>query len=80
MPTVHYGKLPEQDLLEIWNTDSGQFYREKFKERDRIYNTVFSKSSFDSSLVKLNEAFDDAKKAMPQAHDGCRVCHYLYDI
>jgi hypothetical protein len=31
-------------------------------------------------MIKLQEAFAKAREAMPAAPEGCRTCHYLYDI
>ncbi|MGD9225299.1 MAG: radical SAM/SPASM domain-containing protein, partial [Desulfobacterales bacterium] len=33
IPSVHYGRLPGDDLMDLWETESCQFYREKFQER-----------------------------------------------
>ncbi len=80
IPNVHYGRLPDKDLLEIWDTESCQFYRERFEKRDQAYNQVIAKSSFEASFIKLNETLTTAKKAMPVLPKGCKVCHYLYGI
>jgi len=80
IPTVLYGRLPDKNLLELWDTEICRFYRQRFEKRDNIYNTVIAKSSFEASLVKLNETLAAARQAMPAAPEGCRVCHYLYDI
>ena len=80
MPTVHYGRLPEYDLMELWETATCRFYRERFDRREQAYDSVIGNSSFEPSLIKLNETLNAAREAMPGAPDGCRVCHYLYDI
>lgn len=80
MPTVHYGRLQDQDLMELWETATCRLYREQFKQRSQAYDAVLGNSSFEASFVKLNEAFTKAKEAMPEALEGCKVCHYLYDI
>lgn len=81
MPSVHYGRLPEKDLLELWETASScRLYRERFEQRVRAHDAVIGNSSFEPSLIKLKETLTAAKDAMPRAPDGCRVCHYLYGI
>ena len=40
-----------------------------------------ARANFQPSLVKLHEALAKARQAtMPQPPEGCRTCHYLYDI
>jgi len=80
MPTVHYGRLPDEDLMDVWKSESCQFYRKRFEDRVNAHDTELSRANFEPSLIKLEEAFADARKAMPKAPEGCRVCHYLYDI
>ena len=80
MPTVHYGRLQDQALMELWESATCRLYRERFKHRSLAYDAVLGSSSFEASFIKLNEAFTEAKKAMPEALEGCKVCHYLYDI
>jgi MoaA/NifB/PqqE/SkfB family radical SAM enzyme len=80
MPTVHYGRLQDNDLMELWDTANCRLYRERFNKRSQAYDAVLGHSSFEASFIKLNEALTAAKKAMPEALEGCKVCHYLYDI
>ena len=80
MPTVHYGRLQDRDLMELWETAHCRLYRERFTQRSQAYDAVLCNSSFEPSLIKLNEVLTEAKKAMPEALEGCKVCHYLYDI
>ncbi len=80
MPTVHYGRLPEEDLRSLWKTDACRFYRTRFEERLKAHDGELARSNFEPSLIKLQEALAKARKAMPEAPPGCRVCHYLYDI
>jgi short-subunit dehydrogenase/pyruvate-formate lyase-activating enzyme len=79
MPSVHYGKLPESNLEDLWETDSCKFYRERFEERvkaqeDAIVGSLMGGSS--NRYRTLQAAID----AMPEAPEGCKVCHYLYNI
>jgi MoaA/NifB/PqqE/SkfB family radical SAM enzyme len=80
MPTVHYGRLPAQDLMTLWETEACRFYRTRFEKRVRTHDAVIAGSSFEASLIKLKETLTAAREAMPAAPEGCRVCHYLYDI
>jgi short-subunit dehydrogenase/MoaA/NifB/PqqE/SkfB family radical SAM enzyme len=80
MPTVHYGCLPGDDLDTLWQTESCRFYRERFEARVKAHDGELARSNFEPSLVKLQEAFAKARQAMPAAPEGCRTCHYLYDI
>jgi MoaA/NifB/PqqE/SkfB family radical SAM enzyme len=80
VPTVDYGRLPEEDLMALWRTESCRFYRNRFGERVRAHDEELSRSDFEASLIKLEEAFARAREAMPEAPEGCRTCHYLYNI
>lgn len=35
MPTVQYGRIPGQDLADLWEADTCRFYRERFQSRVR---------------------------------------------
>jgi hypothetical protein len=77
---VHYGNVLQQNLQELWNTETCRFYRERFQSRvqaleGNILEGLIGQSSFDR-LKFLQEA----KKKMPAAPAGCEVCHYLYDL
>ena len=80
MPTVHYGRLPDEDLMALWKTESCRFYRKRFEERVKAHDEQLARSDFEPSLIKLQEAFSTAREAMPEAPEGCRTCHYLYNI
>ena len=80
MPSVHYGRLPDDDLTVLWKTDSCRFYRDRFEARVKAHDGELARANFEPSLIKLQEAFEKARKAMPEAPPGCRTCHYLYDI
>ena len=80
VPRLAFGRLPEQDLMEIWQSEPCRAFRERFHRRDQAYSHVLGSSHFEASLIKLEEAFQDAKNAMPPAAEGCRVCHYLYGV
>ncbi len=80
MPTVHYGRLPEKDLTQLWETDVCRFYRERFERRVRAYDEVIVGSSLGATWPKLQEIYHSARQAMPEAAEGCKICHYLYNI
>ncbi len=80
MPNVHYGRLPDADLPDLWETERCRFYRKRFELRMSAYETGFARSDLEPSLIKIKEALDNAQKAMPSAPEGCNVCHYLYNI
>jgi short-subunit dehydrogenase/MoaA/NifB/PqqE/SkfB family radical SAM enzyme len=80
MPAVYYGRLPENDLLELWKTTTCRYYRERFAKRVQAHDAVIGSSDFEPCLIKLKETLNAAREAMPKAPDGCRVCHYLYGI
>jgi MoaA/NifB/PqqE/SkfB family radical SAM enzyme len=80
MPTIHYGRLPDQKLTDLWETETCKFYRERFESRVRAYDAVIVNNAIGSSWTKFRETLQAAKEAMPEAAEGCKVCHYLYDI
>ena len=79
-PQVHYGNVLQQDLAELWNTETCRLYRERFERRaesldGNILEALIGQSSFDR-LKYLQKA----KRKMPAPPAGCEVCHYLYDL
>lgn len=80
IPTVHYGRLPGEDLISLWDTESCQSYRNRFDARMKAHDAVLARADFEPSLIKLKEVFAEAQQAMPEAPPGCRTCHYLYGI
>lgn len=82
IPTVIFGRLPEDDLAAIL---TGSPLRrgmvETFEARLTAYNqTLARQAPAEPNLMKLNQAFERAKEAMPPAPEGCRECHYLFDV
>lgn len=80
MPSVHYGRLPESDLAELWEVESCTFYRERFQQRVKAYEDTFVQSLVGGASSNRERVQQLAVQAMPEAAEGCRVCHYLYDI
>ena len=80
MSSVHYGRLPDDDLLDLWQTNICRFYRRRFEERVRIHDNTLVRDMFDSGGSGREKIFQAAREAMPEPPGGCDVCHYLYDI
>lgn len=80
MPSVHYGRLPGMDLMEVWESDSCQFYREQFEKRVQKYDGTIVDFLVRSAGSNREKALEAARRAMPKPPQGCNVCHYLYDI
>lgn len=79
-PTLIYGQLPENNLTTIWESSACQSHRERFSERQHIYDKTMASFQQLNTLYRLQEAFSTATKAMPEAPEGCRKCHYLHGI
>ncbi len=80
VPSVHYGRLPEDDLMDLWQTNTCRFYRHRFEERVRIHDNTLVRNIFDSGGSGREKIFQTAREAMPEPPGGCNVCHYLYDV
>ena len=80
MPSAHYGRLPQDDLLDLWNSDKCKFYRQRFENRVQKHDQVLTNQLIGSSGFNREKALQDAVDAMPEPPRGCNVCHYLYDI
>jgi short-subunit dehydrogenase/MoaA/NifB/PqqE/SkfB family radical SAM enzyme len=80
MPSVHYGRLPGDNLMDLWEAESCRFYRDKFQERVEKQERVILNSLVGGSSGNRSKVLQEARKAMPPPPQGCNVCHYLYDI
>jgi len=80
MPSVHYGRLPEMDLMELWQSDTCKFYRQQFEQRVAKHDGTIVDLLVRSGGSNRERAFKAAHRAMPEPPQGCNVCHYLYDI
>ena len=80
MPNVHYGRLPHDDLMELWQTDTCRFYRQQFEHRVKGHDDAIVTGLMSTSGSNRLKALEKAKDAMPDPPQGCNVCHYLYDI
>jgi short-subunit dehydrogenase/wyosine [tRNA(Phe)-imidazoG37] synthetase (radical SAM superfamily) len=79
-PHVSYGRLSQDNLADIWESEGCLFYRRTFEQRVKIHGLVLDKADYGRSIEKLNEAFEAAIRSMPEAPQSCVKCHYLYDI
>jgi MoaA/NifB/PqqE/SkfB family radical SAM enzyme len=80
MPSAHYGRLPEMDLMELWQSDNCKFYREQFKHRVEKHDGTIVDLLMRSGGSNREKALKAARREMPEPPEGCNVCHYLYDI
>jgi MoaA/NifB/PqqE/SkfB family radical SAM enzyme len=80
IPNVHYGRLPDSDLMALWQTESCKFYRHRFEQRARAHDQAIVDGLLNTSGSNRLKALEAAKTAMPEPPHGCNVCHYLYDI
>ncbi|MGD8283350.1 MAG: radical SAM protein, partial [Desulfobacterales bacterium] len=80
MPSVHYGRLPDDDLMDLWQSGTCKFYRQQFEHRVKVYDGVIIQRLMGASGSNRLKALQQAQKAMPEPPQGCNVCHYLYDI
>jgi MoaA/NifB/PqqE/SkfB family radical SAM enzyme len=80
MPSVHYGKLPGDDLMDLWETESCRFYRQRFAERFQTHEDLIVRNLFESGGSGREKILQAAREAMPDPPRGCNVCHYLYNI
>lgn len=80
MPTVAYGRLPDDDLLAIWEGEASRRIRDNFGARTRAYQDALGEGLASSSPAALQKAIQRGLEAMPEACPGCRNCHYLYGV
>ena len=80
MPSVHYGSLPEMDLMELWESDSCRFYRHRFEQRVEKHDGTIVDLLVRSAGSNRERTLNAARQAMPDPPEGCNVCHYLYDL
>jgi len=80
IPNVHYGRLPDSDLMDLWQTKTCKFYRHQFEQRVKKHDQAIVNGMLNTSGSKRLKALQKATEAMPEPPPGCNVCHYLYDI
>lgn len=80
MPPVCYGRLPGVDLGDLMENEVCKLYRERFHERARVYEQVFMRALTSDSLPIPERIMQAALREMPEAPEGCNVCHYLFGI
>ncbi len=80
MRSVHYGRLPGDDLMDLWETGACQFYRNKFQERVEKHDNIIMNGLLGGGGGNRSKVLKEAREAMPESPRGCNVCHYLYNI
>lgn len=80
MPSVHYGRLPDDDLMDLWQSDTCKFYREQFERRVQKYEQAIVYRLIYASGSNRERTLQAVRDAMPEPPPGCNVCHYLHDI
>jgi len=80
IPNVHYGRLPDSDLMELWQTKTCRSYRHQFEQRAKQHSEAIVSGMLNTSGSNRLKALQKAREAMPDPPPGCNVCHYLYDI
>lgn len=80
MPNVHYGRLPHDDLMDLWHSETSKTYRQQFEQRVNEYDAAIVTRLMGSSKAGRLKALQEAQEALPAPPQGCNVCHYLYDI
>ena len=80
LPDVHYGRVPDDDLMDLWESQNCRFYRERFQERVQKHDDVIVNDLVGASGASRIRTMEKALRAMPDPPTGCNVCHYLYDI
>ncbi len=80
MESVCYGRLPEIDLGDLMENETCKFFRERFSERFSAYEEVFMRALISDSSSGASNLMRNAIKAMPEAPEGCKACHYLCGI
>jgi MoaA/NifB/PqqE/SkfB family radical SAM enzyme len=80
MPNVHYGRLPHDDLMDLWQSDTSKFYRQQFEQRAKKYEEAIVARLTGFSGASRLRALQEAQAALPDPPRGCNVCHYLYDV
>ena len=80
MPAVHYGALPQDNPLALWNSSTCQHYRRRFEQRVKLYDKHYTEGVQSGMMHSLHEEIRRAKQEMPPPPEGCQHCHYLFDI
>jgi len=80
IPNVHYGRLPDTDLMELWQSKTCESYRRQFEQRANKHAEATVSGMLNASGSNRLKALREAQEAMPEPPQGCNVCHYLYDI
>jgi MoaA/NifB/PqqE/SkfB family radical SAM enzyme len=80
MPTILYGRLPDKNLMELWQSDTCKFYRQQFESRVQKYDRAMFARLVGTSGSSRLKVLQEARECTPEPPQGCNVCHYLYGI
>ncbi len=80
MPAVHYGNVKDMSLGDLRNTKDCLFYRERFQARVEAYDKAYVQALTGGSPPGRDRLRQIAIQAMPKPAEGCKVCHYLYNL
>lgn len=80
MPNVHYGRLPDADLMILWQSETCKFHRQQFEYRAKKFDEAIVAGMLNATGSNRLKALQEAGDALPEPPQGCHVCHYLYDI
>jgi MoaA/NifB/PqqE/SkfB family radical SAM enzyme len=79
MPTLHYGRLGPKDLLQLWGSAPCRAFRQRFRSRIEVFDAVFARR-FIEGAAGGDRTETEARRSLPSPADGCRDCHYLYNV
>lgn len=80
MPSVHFGRLPADDLGELWESETSLYFRKLFQARAEAYERAVLDAMAGSAPLNRDRVLAQGREAMPEAAEACRICHYLYGI
>jgi len=80
LPQVTFGRLPDKSLEEIWQGEICRAFCRQLEQRVAAHDMTLARADLGHDLYRLRQAFQKAIDAMPEAPEGCRTCHYLYDV
>jgi len=80
MPSVHYGAVPDDSPLALWEGGACRHYRDSFAARIAAHDGQLLDLGPGATLERLEETFARARDAMPPPPRGCEICHYLHGV
>ena len=80
MPTETYGRLADGSLLDLWSSATARRYRDTFRDRASALEERTAVVDLQRSLRRLEETYEAAREAMPDAPEACLTCRFLYNL